>query len=129
MSNGIILSVIKDIEKINNETHVEQYTIVNVRPSEKILVMIDIMMKISGKNYSSVISEIISSQLVNIAASDIEYAEPILNTAEQLFNEGDRCFQKDCAFDILCRKGYIKYELAPDEHELKSMDLLSKMPW
>ncbi|WML92091.1 hypothetical protein RCF98_07040 [Thiothrix lacustris] len=115
MTNGIISSLIKDIEENNNEIRAEQYAMVNVRPNEKILAMIEVMMKISGKNYSSLFTEIISLELADIAASNIEYAEPILNAAEQVFNKEDHYFlQQDCALSILKDEGYIKiYEYNP----------------
>ncbi len=126
MSNGIISRLIEEIEENNNDIRVEEHIMVNVRPSEKVLSMLDFIMKISGRNFSSEISEIISSKLVDIACSSIEYAEPILNASEQVFNNGYTRFQEGCAFDILCNEGYIKYELAPTESELKMHELFDK---
>ena len=61
MSNGIISQLIKNIEHENDEILVEQFTMISVRPSEKVLAMLDVMAELSGKNYSSEISRIISS--------------------------------------------------------------------
>ena len=129
MNNRIISPIIKDIEETNKEVRSEQsneYTIVNVRPSENILAMLDFMSKLSRKNYSSVIPEIISLELANFATS-IEYAETILDTAEKIFSNGDNCFQEGCALAILGDNDYIKYELSPTEREVKIKAEIDKL--
>lgn len=110
MSNGIISQLIENIEHENDEILVEQFTMISVRPSEKVLAMLDVMVELSGKNYSSEISKIISSQLLDEVHSSIEYAEPILNAAEQVFNAGDDSFYGSSVLSTLNDMKYIKYD-------------------
>lgn len=110
MSNGIISQLIENIEHENDEILVEQFTMISVRPSEKVLAMLDVMAELSGKNYSSEISRIISSRLLDKVRSSIEYAEPIINAAEQIFNAGDDHFHDSSVLSDLSEMKYIKYD-------------------
>ena len=110
MSNGIISQLIENIEHENDEILVEQFTMISVRPSEKVLAMLDVMAELSGKNYSSEISRIISSRLLGEVRSSIEYAEPIINAAEQIFNSGDDHFHGSSVLSDLSEMKYIKYD-------------------
>lgn len=119
MSSGIISQLIENIENENEESLIEQFTIISVRPNEKVLAMLNIMTELSGRNYSSEISRIISSQLLNEVCSSIEYAEPILNAAEQVFNTGDHYFDDSSVLSYLGRNKYLDYDFTGFSAQIK----------
>ncbi len=87
MSRGILSKMIEEIGESQAEIRAEDYTMVNVRPGEKVASMLDLVSGLSGKTPSAVIAEELSSRLAAYATSSATHARAILNAAEEALNQ------------------------------------------
>jgi hypothetical protein len=111
MTNGILSKLINEIGERHAEARAENYTMVNVRPGEKVAVMLDILSKLSGKTPSALVTDEISLRLAQYAASSPDNAEAILDAAEKtLMQDGSYGFQEGSAFDFLKKEGLVEIE-------------------
>ncbi|MDA7827941.1 hypothetical protein N9A67_06925 [Rhodobacteraceae bacterium] len=109
MSRGIISKVIDEIGEKQAEIRSEEYAMINVRPGEKVASMLDLIVSLSGKSASALISDEISSRLAEYATSSYDHIEPILDATQKVI-EQDSWFQNGCALEILEKKGVLKTE-------------------
>jgi len=121
MTRGILSKLISEIGEAQAEVRAEDYTMVNVRPGEKVSVMLDILSKLAGKSPSALVTDEISIRLAEYAASSTANAEAILDAAEDtLKQDGAYGFQGGSALDILEKAGLIEVE-DPFRKQLKGM--------
>lgn len=106
MSTGILSSVIQAIGEAHIEARAEQHVMVNVRPGEKVSSMLDLVAELSGKSATGLVAEVLSSRLQTYAASSYEYADSIMDAAEQALKQ-DGIFQPGCALDLLVKSDVI----------------------
>lgn len=111
MTNGILSKLINEIGEANAEARAENYTMVNVRPGDKVSAMLDLLTKLSGKSPSALVADEISRRLAALAASSKDNAEAILNAAERaLEQEPILGFQEDSALDLLQKSGILEVD-------------------
>lgn len=102
MSIGILSTVIQAIGEAQVEARAEQHTMVNVRPGEKVSAMLDLVAELSGKSATGLVAEVISSRLHAYASSSFEYADSIMDAAEQALKQ-DGIFQPGCTLELLAK--------------------------
>lgn len=100
MSRGILSKVIEEIGETQAEIRAEDYTMVNVRPGEKVASMLGLVSALSGKTPSAVVAEELSSRLAAYAVSSATHAGAILDAAEEALKQ-NQMLQPGCALDIL----------------------------
>ena len=84
---------------------------VNVRPGEKVAVMLDILSKLSGKSPSALVADEISRRLADYAAASSANAEAILEAVEKALEQGNGYgFQEESALDYLEKAKIIEIE-------------------
>jgi len=109
MTNGILSKLINEIGEAHAEARAEHYTMVNVRPGDKVASLLDILSKLSGKSPSALVTEEISRRLAAFVASSSNNAALILDAAEEaLKQDGAYGFQVGSALDLLGKAGIIK---------------------
>lgn len=109
MSNGILSKLINEIGEANAEARSESYTMVNVRPGEKVSAMLDLLAKLSGKSPSALVSDELSKRLAKRVASNPAYADTILKAVEMSLAERESSgFQENSALDYLQKQGVIE---------------------
>lgn len=118
MSRGIISKVIEGIGEAQAEVRAEEYTMVNVRPGEKVAAMLDLVAALSGKTASAVVAEELSSRLAAYAVSSGDHADAIMDAAQEVL-ERDQMLQSGCALEILQKADVIEVE-SGFEKELRS---------
>jgi ribosomal silencing factor RsfS len=109
MSQGIISKLIEEIGEAQTEARAEEYTMVNVRPGEKVSAMLELVAALSGKSASALVAEVLSSRLAEYAASSIDRVEAIMDAAEEALKQAGM-FQPGCALDNLERADLLKVE-------------------
>lgn len=109
MSRGIISKVIEEIGEAQAEVRAEEYTMVNVRPGEKVAAMLDLVAALSGKTASAVVAEELSSRLAAYAVSSSSHADAIMDAAQGVL-EQDQMLQYGSALDILQKANVIEVE-------------------
>lgn len=107
MSLGIISKVIEEISEAQIYARAEHYTMVNVRPGEKVSAMLSLVAELSGKSATGLVAEVLSSRLAEYAVSSIEHVDAIMSAAEQVLKD-DGMFQAGCAFDNLDKANILK---------------------
>ena len=83
MTSGILSKLINEIGEAHAEARAESYAMVNVRPGEKVAVMLDILSKLSGKSPSALVADEVSRRLADYAAASSANAEAILEAVEK----------------------------------------------
>ena len=109
MSRGIISKLIEEIGEAQFEARAEEYTMVNVRPGEKVSAMLELVAALSGKSASAVVAEVLSSRLAEYAASSIDRIDAIMDAAEETLKQDGR-FQPGCALENLEKANILKLE-------------------
>ena len=109
MSRGILSKVIEEIGETQAEIRAEDYTMVNVRPGEKVASMLDLVSALAGKTPSAVVAEELSSRLAAYAVSSATHAGAILDAAEEALKQ-NQMLQPGCALDILQKADVIEVE-------------------
>lgn len=111
MTNGILSKLINEIGEANAEARAESYTMVNVRPGDKVSAMLDLLTRLSGKSPSALVADEISHRLASLAASSEENAEAILNAVEKALEQEPLLgFQENSALDLLQKGGILEVE-------------------
>jgi len=109
VSNGILSKLISEIGEANAESRSESYTMVNVRPGEKVSAMLALLAKLSGKSPSALVSDELSRRLATLATSKPAYTNAILSAVEKSLDESGRYgFQDGSALDYLKRDKIIE---------------------
>lgn len=109
MSQGIISKLIEEIGEAQTEIRIEEYTMVNVRPGEKVSAMLELVAALSGKSASALVAEVLSSRLAEYAASSIDNVDAIMDAAEEVLKQAGM-FQPGCALDHLEKADVLKVE-------------------
>lgn len=109
MSRGILSKMIEEIGETQAEIRAEDYTMVNVRPGEKVASMLDLVSSLSGKTPSAVVAEELSSRLAAYAVSSPPHAGAILDAAEKALTQ-NQMLQPGCALDILQKADVFELE-------------------
>ena len=126
MTSGILSKLINEIGEAHAEARAESYAMVNVRPGEKVAVMLDILSKLSGKSPSALVADEISRRLADYAASSSANAEALLEAAENALEQSKSYgFQEGSALDYLEKAKIIEVE-DPIRSQLRSKIRLSK---
>lgn len=111
MTNGILSKLIHEIGEAQADARAESYAMVNVRPGEKVAVMLDLLSKLSGKSPSALIADEISRRLAAYTASSPKHAEAILDAVEKAFEQGNAYgFQEGSALEYLHKDGIVEIE-------------------
>ncbi|WMS45291.1 hypothetical protein RDV64_23410 (plasmid) [Acuticoccus sp. MNP-M23] len=127
MTNGILSKVIGDIGEADSEARAESYTMVNVRPGEKVAAMLSTLSKLAGKSPSAVVTDEISRRLSDYARSSLAHSEAILDATEKALKDGGySSFQSGSALDILQREGVVELETPFAKELRKSLNLRAK---
>ncbi|MCR6499074.1 hypothetical protein MUO32_08530 [Shinella sp. CPCC 101442] len=109
MSRGILSKVIEDIGEAQAEIRAEDYTMVNVRPGEKVAVMLELIAVLSGKTASAVVAEELSSRLAAYAASSVAHVDAIMDATERALKQS-QMLQPGSALAILQKGGVLEVE-------------------
>lgn len=121
MTGGILSKIIAEISDLNAEAKAENYAMVNVRPGEKVAVMLDIISQLSGKSPSALLTDKISKYLAHYAASSSSNATAVLDAVKSKIEESNHhSFQENSALDYL-EKAKIIEVVDPFKSELSKM--------
>jgi hypothetical protein len=108
MTKGVLSTIIDGIGGGDAEQRAESYVMVNVRPGEKVAVMLDLLSKLSGKSPSALATDKISHFLAEYAASSIVNTEAVLNAAVTVLEQRDGYgFQDGSALAVLQSRGIV----------------------
>lgn len=107
MNTGIISKAISNIVEAQFEKKSEGFTMVNVRPGEKVSAMLDVLAHLYQKSPSAVIADALSQRIATHAASSEMYADAILDAAGQVLLERE-FIHEESALGILKEQGLIK---------------------
>jgi hypothetical protein len=108
MSKGVLTTIIDGIGGADAEQRAESYAMVNVRPGEKVAVMLDLLAKLSGKSPSALVTDEISRRLALYAAASTANTEAILSAAENVLKQGGGYgFQEGSALARLHSEGIV----------------------
>ena len=111
MTNGILSKMINEIGEAQADARAESYSMVNVRPGDKVAAMLDLLSKLAGKSPSALITDEISRRLADYAASATINADAIMDAAEHaLERENAYGFQEGSALDYLQKAGILEIE-------------------
>lgn len=111
MTNGILSKLISEIGEAQADARAESYSMVNVRPGDKVAAMLDLLSKLAGKSPSALITDEISRRLADYAASATINADAIMDAAEHaLERENAYGFQEGSALDYLQKAGILEIE-------------------
>ncbi|WEF22878.1 hypothetical protein [Paracoccus sp. S3-43] len=111
MTNGILSKLINEIGEAQADARTESYSMVNVRPGDKVAAMLDLLSKLAGKSPSALITDEISRRLADYAASATINADAIMDAAEHaLERENAYGFQEGSALDYLQKAGILEIE-------------------
>ena len=108
MSKGVLSTIIDGIGGADAEQRAESYAMVNVRPGEKVAVMLDLLAKLSGKSPSALVTDEMSRRLALYAAASTANTEAILGAAENVLEQGGGYgFQEGSALARLQSEGIV----------------------
>lgn len=111
MTNGILSKLINEIGEAQADARAESYSMVNVRPGDKVAAMLDLLSKLAGKSPSALITDEISRRLADYAASATINTDAIMDAAEHaLERENAYGFQEGSALDYLHKAGILEIE-------------------
>lgn len=111
MTNGILSKLINEIGEAQADARAESYSMVNVRPGDKVAAMLYLLSKLAGKSPSALITDEISRRLADYAASATINADAIMDAAEHaLERENAYGFQEGSALDYLQKAGILEIE-------------------
>jgi hypothetical protein len=111
VTNGILSKLINEIGEAQADARAESYSMVNVRPGDKVAAMLDLLSKLAGKSPSALITDEISRRLAEYAASSTINADAIMDAAEHaLERENAYGFQEGSALDYLQKAGILEIE-------------------
>ncbi|NCM96084.1 MAG: hypothetical protein GW948_01865 [Rhodobacterales bacterium] len=111
MTNGILSKLIHEIGEAHADARAESYAMVNVRPGEKVAVMLDLLSRLSGKSPSALIADEISRRLAAYAASSPRNTEAILDAVEKALEQDNAYgFQEGSALKLLQKSGIVEID-------------------
>lgn len=111
MTNGILSKLIHEIGEAQADARAESYAMVNVRPGEKVAVMLDLLSRLSGKSPSALIANEISRRLAAYAASSPRNTEAILAAVEKALEQDNAYgFQEGSALKLLQKSGIVEID-------------------
>lgn len=108
MTKGVLSTIIDGIGGADAEQRAESYVMVNVRPGEKVAVMLDLLSKLESKSPSALVTDRISHFLAEYAASSTANTEAVLNAAVTVLKQRDGYgFQEGSALAHLQSEGIV----------------------
>lgn len=107
MSNSVFGEAIRNLERTSLEKDINEFSTINLRPTDKVAGMLEILSIIQKKSPTAIIAEELSIHIANHAASSVRYANAILKIAEQNHNKN---IPNTTAIGILKEIGLIIYE-------------------
>ena len=125
MSRGILSKVIEDIGDAQAEIRSEHYTMVNVRPGEKVAAMLDLVATLSGKTASALVADELSSRLAAYAVASVAHLAAMLDAAEKALKQ-NQMLQFGSALAILEEEGVLEVEDG-FQRKLRSLPLATKI--
>lgn len=126
MTNGILSKLINEIGEAQADVRAESYSMVNVRPGDKVAVMLDLLSKLAGKSPSALVTDEISRRLADYAASSTSNVDAIMNAAEHaLDRENAYGFQEGSALYYLQKAGILEIE-DPIKKQMRETLIASK---
>lgn len=107
MNKSIISNALSSIIEAEDEHRAESFSMINVRPGEKVAAMLDILTHLSKKTPSALIADALSTELAHYAYSSISHADAVLDAVEQaLATQG--MVNPECALGLLKEAKYIE---------------------
>jgi len=126
VTNGILSKLINEIGEAQADARSESYSMINVRPGDKVAAMLDLLSKLAGKSPSALITDEISRRLADYAASSTINADAIMDAAEHaLERENAYGFQEGSALDYLQKAGILAIE-DPIKKQMREILISSK---
>jgi hypothetical protein len=107
MNTGIISRAISNIVEAQSEKKAEGFTVVNVRPGEKVSAMLDVIAHLYQKSPSALIADALSRKLAEHARSSLGHADAILEAAAQVVSR-QGVLNANSALGILEKSGCIE---------------------
>lgn len=108
MTKGVLSTIIDGIGGAEAEQRAESYVMVNVRPGEKVAVMLDLLSKLTGQSPSALVTDQLSRRLAVYAAASTANTEAILSAAENVLEQGGGYgFQEGSALARLQSEGIV----------------------
>ena len=107
MNSGIFSKAISNIVEAKTDQKSEGFTMVNVRPGEKVSAMLDVVSHLNGKSPSAVIAVALSAKIADFAASSKNNAQAILDASEKAIIESSYP-HADSALGLLQKHGFLK---------------------
>ena len=84
MNKNIFSQALSSIIETEDENREENFSMINVRPGEKVAAMLDILAHLSKKTPSALIADVFSIELESYACSSILHADAVLDAVEQV---------------------------------------------
>jgi hypothetical protein len=103
MNKSIFSQALSSILETEDDRRAESFTMINVRPGEKVAAMLDILAYLSKKTPSTLIAEALSTELKEYACSSISHADAILDAVEVLATPG--MVNSESALGLLKKEG------------------------
>ena len=100
MNKSIISNALSSILEAEDEHRAESFSMINVRPGEKVAAMLDILTHLSKKTPSALIADALSRELANYACSSISHADAVLDAVEQAL-ANQEVVNPECALGFL----------------------------
>ena len=103
MNESIISNALSSIIEAEDEHRAENFSMINVRPGEKVAAMLDILTHLSNKTPSALIADALSRKLAEYAVSSADHVDAVLGAAEiVLVSQGG--FSHESALGLLQKK-------------------------
>lgn len=108
MTKGVLSTIIDGIGEAEAEKRAESFVMVNVRPGEKVAVMLDLLSKLTGQSPSALVTDEMSRRLALYASASSANTEAILSAAESVLEQGGGLgFQEGSALARLQSEGIV----------------------
>ena len=109
MNKSIIFNALSSILEDEDDKRAENFTMINVRPGEKVSAMLDILTFLSKKTPSTLIAEALSTQLAEYACSSVSHADAVLDAVEQVL-AAQGTANPESAIGLLEKVGFLRIE-------------------
>ena len=107
MNKSIISNALSSIIEAEDDKRAENFTMINVRPGEKVSAMLDILTFLTKKTPSTLISEAFSIQLAEYTCSSVSHADAVLDAVEQVL-ETQGIVNPESALGLIEKVGVLK---------------------
>lgn len=84
MNRNIFSQALSSVIETEDEHRAESFSMINIRPGEKVAAMLDILTHLSKKTPSALIADVFSTELASYACSSILHADAVLDAVEQV---------------------------------------------